>query len=92
MTSGTVHSRPAVVKLRLDPQRIRQVLGNLLTNAAVRTPPGTKVSVTVSVAADAARVTVANSLVRAHGGSLALGGGAGLTEFTVTLPPRPGVP
>ncbi|MEU6099192.1 sensor histidine kinase [Streptomyces flaveolus] len=127
----TVRTGPAVVELRLDPQRIRQVLDNLLTNAAVHTPPGTEVSVTVSVGADAARVTVtdtgpgipaadrvrvfdrfyrvdtarsrdrggsglglavANSLVRAHGGSLALGGGAGLTEFTVTLPLRPDGP
>jgi two-component system OmpR family sensor kinase len=38
--SSTVH-------LRLDPVRIRQVLDNLLTNAAVHTPLGTPVSVTV---------------------------------------------
>ncbi|MFH8976548.1 sensor histidine kinase [Streptomyces sp. NPDC017890] len=57
----TVTAGPAVVKLRLDPQRIRQVLDNLLTNAAVHTPPGTEVSVAVSVTADAARVAVADT-------------------------------
>ncbi|AQS66948.1 cell wall metabolism sensor histidine kinase WalK [Streptomyces pactum] len=116
---------PAVVKLRLDPQRIRQVLDNLLANAAVHTPPGTRVSVAVSVTAGAARVAVADtgpgipaadrerifdrfyrvdkarsrdrggsglglavagSLVRAHGGTIELGGEPGTTVFTVTLP------
>ncbi|MFE1027434.1 sensor histidine kinase [Streptomyces sp. NPDC058818] len=121
----TVTAGPAVVKLRLDPQRIRQVLDNLLTNAAVHTPAGTKVSVVVSVTADAVRVAVADtgpgvpaadrerifdrfyrvdkarsrdrggsglglavagSLVRAHGGTIELGGEPGTTVFTVTLP------
>ncbi|MFH9734048.1 sensor histidine kinase [Streptomyces sp. NPDC017260] len=121
----TVTTGPAVVKLRLDPQRIRQVLDNLLTNAAVHTPPGTKVSVAVLGTADAARVAVADtgpgipvadrgrifdrfyrvdkarsrdrggsglglavaaSLVRAHGGTIELGGEPGVTVFTVTLP------
>ncbi|MGC9381845.1 sensor histidine kinase [Streptomyces sp. MH13] len=57
----TVTPGPAAVRLRLDPQRIRQVLDNLLTNAGVHTPPGTKVAVAVSVTADAARVTVADT-------------------------------
>lgn len=121
----TVAAGAAVVKVRMDPQRIRQVLDNLLTNAAAHTPPGTKVSVTVSVTADSARVAVADtgpgipaadrewifdrfyrvdkarsrdrggsglglavadSLVRAHGGTIELGGGAGATVFTVALP------
>ncbi|WP_424920395.1 sensor histidine kinase [Streptomyces sp. wa13] len=34
--------------LRMDPHRIRQVLDNLLTNAAVHTPAGTPVSVEVA--------------------------------------------
>lgn len=38
----------STVRLRLDPVRIRQVLDNLLTNAAVHTPLGTPVSVTVA--------------------------------------------
>jgi two-component system OmpR family sensor kinase len=38
------------VRARLDPMRIRQVLDNLLTNAAVHTPPGTPVSVSIEVA------------------------------------------
>ncbi|WP_121749787.1 HAMP domain-containing sensor histidine kinase [Streptomyces sp. E2N166] len=121
----TAKAGPAVVKLRLDPQRIRQVLDNLLTNAAVHTPAGTKVSVAVSVTADTVRVAVADtgpgipaadrerifdrfyrvdkarsrdrggsglglavagSLVRAHGGTIELGGEPGTTVFTVTLP------
>jgi two-component system OmpR family sensor kinase len=49
------------VRLRLDPLRIRQVLDNLLTNAAVHTPAGTKVSVAVSVSSGAAVVRVADS-------------------------------
>lgn len=40
-------SRP--LPLSLDPVRVRQVLDNLLTNAAVHTPAGTRVSLTVGV-------------------------------------------
>ncbi|SDX54743.1 two-component system, OmpR family, sensor kinase [Amycolatopsis xylanica] len=36
-------------RLRADPVRLRQVLDNLLTNAAVHTPPGTPVTVTVGL-------------------------------------------
>ncbi|MFD3624482.1 sensor histidine kinase [Streptomyces sp. NPDC058698] len=46
----TVTAGTGPLVLRLDPQRIRQVLDNLLTNAAVHTPAGTPVSVAVSVA------------------------------------------
>ncbi|MFD9860106.1 sensor histidine kinase [Streptomyces alboflavus] len=49
------------VRLRLDPLRVRQVLDNLLTNAAVHTPPGTEVSLTLSVSPDAVVVRVADS-------------------------------
>ncbi|MFE0822900.1 sensor histidine kinase [Streptomyces sp. NPDC058794] len=125
----TVTAGPAAVRLRMDPQRIRQVLDNLLTNAAVHTPPGTRVSVTVAAADDRVAVAVADtgpgvpaadrerifdrfyrvdkarsrdrggsglglsvagSLVRAHGGAIALGGGPGTTVFTVTLPAAAG--
>ncbi|WP_228901249.1 cell wall metabolism sensor histidine kinase WalK [Streptomyces sp. DH1] len=121
----TVTAGPAAVRLRMDPQRIRQVLDNLLTNAAVHTPRGTKVSVTVVAADGRATVAVADagpgvpaadrerifdrfyrvdkarsrdrggsglglcvaaSLVRAHGGTIALDGEPGATVFTVTLP------
>ncbi|WP_435614772.1 sensor histidine kinase [Streptomyces coelicoflavus] len=121
----TVASGAQAPLLRLDPQRIRQVLDNLLTNAAVHTPPGTKVAVTVSGAPGAARVSVADtgpgvpaadrdrifdrfyrvdkarsrdrggsglglsvaaSLVRAHGGTIELADEPGATVFTVTLP------
>ncbi|MFG2680857.1 sensor histidine kinase [Streptomyces sp. NPDC048392] len=121
----TVTAGPAAVRLRMDPQRIRQVLDNLLANAAVHTPPGTRVSVTVSATSGAARVSVADtgpgipaadrerifdrfyrvdkargrdrggsglglsvaaSLVRAHGGTIGVGDEPGATVFTVTLP------
>lgn len=51
---------PDAVTLRMDPHRIRQVLDNLLTNAAVHTPPGTPVSIEVSVSAATALVRVAD--------------------------------
>jgi two-component system OmpR family sensor kinase len=57
----TVAPGPASVPLRLDPQRIRQVLDNLLTNAAVHTPPGTPVSLAVSVTANSARIEVTDA-------------------------------
>ncbi|MFI9470526.1 sensor histidine kinase [Streptomyces sp. NPDC052492] len=124
----TVTARgPGPPVLRLDPQRVRQVLDNLLANAAVHTPAGTPVSVEVSVSGDTAlvRVTdagpgipaedrervfdrfhrvdkarsrdrggsglglsVARSLVRAHGGDITLTAGPGATVFTVRLPLR----
>jgi two-component system, OmpR family, sensor kinase len=40
------------VRLRLDPLRLRQVLDNLLTNAAMHTPAGTPVSIEVSALAE----------------------------------------
>jgi two-component system OmpR family sensor kinase len=54
----TVAPGPRALRLRLDPQRIRQVLDNLLTNAAVHTPPGTEVSVSVSVPVSGGRALV----------------------------------
>ncbi|WP_340375136.1 HAMP domain-containing sensor histidine kinase [Streptomyces sp. SS7] len=51
---------PDAVRLRMDPHRIRQVLDNLLTNAAVHTPSGTPVSIEVSVSAATALVRVAD--------------------------------
>lgn len=44
----TVTAGPDPVRLRIDPLRIRQVLDNLLTNAAVHTPAGTKVAIEVT--------------------------------------------
>ncbi|GAB2869004.1 HAMP domain-containing sensor histidine kinase [Streptomyces deserti] len=121
----TVRTGSEPLKLRLDPQRVRQVLDNLLTNAAVHTPPGTEVSVDVSVSSTTALVRVADagpgippedrervfdrfyrvdkarsrdrggsglglavarSLVRAHGGTIALTSEPGATVFTVSLP------
>ncbi|MGW9398461.1 sensor histidine kinase, partial [Streptomyces sp. NPDC055642] len=59
----TVTAGTGPLVLRLDPQRIRQVLDNLLTNAAVHTPAGTPVSVAVSVAGapESALVRVADT-------------------------------
>ncbi|MDN3021626.1 HAMP domain-containing sensor histidine kinase [Streptomyces sp. S.PB5] len=53
--------RPEGLTLRLDPHRIRQVLDNLLTNAAVHTPPGTPVTVAVTAAAGRAVVRVTDA-------------------------------
>jgi two-component system OmpR family sensor kinase len=57
----TVMPGPAALRLRLDPHRIRQVLDNLLTNAAVHTPAGTKVSVAVALEQETAVVRVEDS-------------------------------
>ncbi|MDQ0772722.1 two-component system OmpR family sensor kinase [Streptomyces aurantiacus] len=57
----SVTAGPDPVRLRLDVLRIRQVLDNLLTNAAVHTPAGTEVSVEVSVADGQAVVRVTDS-------------------------------
>ncbi|EKX68172.1 HAMP domain-containing sensor histidine kinase [Streptomyces ipomoeae] len=57
----TVSTGSGPVRLRLDPLRIRQVLDNLLTNAAVHTPPGTKVSLEVCVESGMTEVRITDS-------------------------------
>ncbi|MFG2268477.1 sensor histidine kinase [Streptomyces chartreusis] len=57
----TVAPGPGGLALRLDPQRIRQVLDNLLTNAAMHTPAGTEVSVAVSLIGGTAQVRIADA-------------------------------
>ncbi|MFF7393572.1 sensor histidine kinase [Streptomyces scabiei] len=57
----TVATGAAPVRLRLDPLRLRQVLDNLLTNAAVHTPSGTKVSLEVAVESGTAEVRITDS-------------------------------
>ncbi len=57
----TVSTGSHPVRLRHDPLRVRQVLDNLLTNAAVHTPPGTKVSLEVSVESGTAEVRITDS-------------------------------
>jgi two-component system, OmpR family, sensor kinase len=57
----TLTTGPDRVRLRLDPLRVRQVLDNLLTNAAVHTPAGTKVHVEVCVGSGTAEVRVTDS-------------------------------
>ncbi|MEU6676481.1 HAMP domain-containing sensor histidine kinase [Streptomyces sp. NPDC046925] len=120
-----VTSPSVPLALRMDPQRIRQVLDNLLTNAAVHTPAGTPVTVEVDGEGDTAVVriedagpgippadrekvfdrfyrvdkartrdrggsglglSVARSLIRAHGGTVTLDDRPGPTVFQVTLP------
>ncbi|MEV7888527.1 sensor histidine kinase [Streptomyces sp. NPDC002817] len=57
----TLTEGPESLVLRLDPHRIRQVLDNLLTNAAVHTPAGTPVSVAVTVVSARALVRVTDA-------------------------------
>ncbi|MFJ3192820.1 sensor histidine kinase [Streptomyces griseoviridis] len=57
----TVTTGPASLPLRLDPHRIRQVVDNLLTNAAVHTPHGTPVTVEVEASGAGARVLVTDA-------------------------------
>ncbi|MFJ2604101.1 sensor histidine kinase [Streptomyces sp. NPDC087425] len=54
-------STPATLYLRVDPHRVRQILDNLLTNAAVHTPPGTPVTLTVTATPDTATVQVTDA-------------------------------
>ncbi|MFD1148560.1 sensor histidine kinase [Saccharothrix hoggarensis] len=55
----TVPDRP--VRLAFDPLRLRQVVDNLLTNAAVHTPAGTAVALSVAESADAVVLAVADT-------------------------------
>ncbi|MGW5472157.1 sensor histidine kinase [Streptomyces chartreusis] len=57
----TVAPGPGSLALCLDPQRMRQVLDNLLANAAMHTPAGTEVSVAVSLIGDCAQVRIADA-------------------------------
>ncbi|MBP2340430.1 two-component system OmpR family sensor kinase [Saccharothrix coeruleofusca] len=57
----TVTAGPDPVLLPFDAVRLRQVVDNLLTNAAVHTPPGTAVSLSVSTAPGEAVVRVSDS-------------------------------
>lgn len=60
-----VTERTVPVTVLGDIDRIHQVVANLLTNAAVHTPPGTAIEVEVAVVADRARL-----VVRDHGPGL----------------------
>ena len=53
-----LHADPALVAG--DERQLRQVIGNLLTNARVHTPPGTPVTVRVSNVGDSVRLEVAD--------------------------------
>ncbi len=51
---------PDEIELLADPQRLHQVVANLLSNARVHTPPGTKVEVSLHATADTVVLTVAD--------------------------------
>ncbi|WTW98576.1 HAMP domain-containing histidine kinase [Streptomycetaceae bacterium NBC_01309] len=57
----TVTVEPDRLPLHVDPLRVRQVLDNLLANAAVHTPSGTDVSVAVSATPETAVVRVTDT-------------------------------
>lgn len=59
----TLHERTAfgVPEVTADPQRVGQVLGNLLDNALRHTPPGGEVTVTTDGDGDTVRITVADT-------------------------------
>ncbi|MFE4667124.1 sensor histidine kinase [Streptomyces sp. NPDC056716] len=57
----TVTTAPAPLRLPVDAQRLRQVLDNLLANAAVHTPPGTQVSVSATLTGDEVQVRVTDA-------------------------------
>ena len=60
-TSRIVLERPPVpVLVRGDPDRIAQIIGNLLDNAIKYSPPGSPITVSVTVVGDDAQVRVAD--------------------------------
>jgi two-component system phosphate regulon sensor histidine kinase PhoR len=52
---------PALPEIRADPERLDQALGNLVQNALKFTPAGGSVTVSATVAAEALRITVADT-------------------------------
>ncbi|MFZ2502724.1 MAG: HAMP domain-containing sensor histidine kinase [Nocardioides sp.] len=52
---------PATLSAQVDPDRIRQIMGNLISNALRHTGRGGSVTVTVSGTAEEARITVADT-------------------------------
>jgi signal transduction histidine kinase len=55
------HRHPGPVTVRADPDRLREILDNLLGNALRHTPPGGTVSVTTTSRPDEVDVTVADT-------------------------------
>ncbi|AXB43085.1 sensor histidine kinase [Amycolatopsis albispora] len=59
--SDTFATEPGPIRLSADPLRLRQVLDNLLTNAAVHTPAGTAVTLTARASAGEVVLEVADA-------------------------------
>ncbi|MGA6167563.1 sensor histidine kinase [Amycolatopsis magusensis] len=59
--SLTVDADAGPIRLNADPLRLRQVLDNLLTNAAVHTPPGTSVTLVARATSAEAVLEVADT-------------------------------
>ena len=55
-----LHADPDPVIVNADEARLRQIIGNLLSNATQHTPPGTPVDVTVQAASGEAHLAVAD--------------------------------
>ncbi|GIF16335.1 sensor histidine kinase [Actinoplanes teichomyceticus] len=55
------HAAPGLPRVSADPQRIGQVLANLLDNALRHTPPGGRVTVTAEAERDGVRLAVADT-------------------------------
>jgi signal transduction histidine kinase len=66
----TLHVPEAPVRIRHDPQRIGQVVANLLANAIKFTEPGGAVAVDVTATRDGARIDVADTGVGIDPGEL----------------------
>lgn len=60
-TTLTAEIGPALPALEVDPARIRQVIGNLLSNAIRHTPSGGSVKVSVTSPAGQVRITVTDT-------------------------------
>lgn len=58
LTTETANDLPTIAA---DPERIRQVIGNLLSNAIRHTPAGGSVKVTVTAATDQVMITVSDT-------------------------------
>ncbi len=59
--SISLHVSCSPLRVRIDPQRMRQALNNLLSNAIKYSPPGTRVDLTAQAEGEHLRLTVADA-------------------------------